>query len=312
MSDRRSALWSCRPLRHGVSGPSRPSALNQRGPVDAHQRDQSPEHHHLQRDRPWRRECRSEGGAQARLRSGGGADVERVGEQAAGQERSRQRQESDAQQTRGHEQLRRRQGREQEETETSPRATATGLKLLAERIDAAATVLGDVTADATARGREHQAPGGGAKCSEQHEGYSGHIKPQAEEDEHRPSRRSECRHHVDAEHHGRQQGEVRQAQRRHQRKWRGRARRVCQLGSFRDRRPWPTARHPDLLRTDAGENYGDRVAPKRLWQSPEVSTEIPFHQDGPGCKLWFRRAELDSWRWGTFCRPFLYSAPDRI
>ena len=23
---------------------------------------------------------------------------------------------------------------------------------------------------------------------------------------------------------------------------------------------------------------------------------IPFHQDGPGCKLWFRRAELDSWR----------------
>ncbi len=23
---------------------------------------------------------------------------------------------------------------------------------------------------------------------------------------------------------------------------------------------------------------------------------IPFEQDGPGCKLWFRRAELDSWR----------------
>ena len=23
---------------------------------------------------------------------------------------------------------------------------------------------------------------------------------------------------------------------------------------------------------------------------------IPFHQDGPGCKLWFRRAELDAWR----------------
>jgi len=23
---------------------------------------------------------------------------------------------------------------------------------------------------------------------------------------------------------------------------------------------------------------------------------IPFEQDGPGCKLWFRRAELDAWR----------------
>jgi len=25
---------------------------------------------------------------------------------------------------------------------------------------------------------------------------------------------------------------------------------------------------------------------------------IPFGQDGPGCKLWFRRAELDRWRQG--------------
>ncbi len=23
---------------------------------------------------------------------------------------------------------------------------------------------------------------------------------------------------------------------------------------------------------------------------------IPFHQDAPNCKLWFRREELDSWR----------------
>lgn len=23
---------------------------------------------------------------------------------------------------------------------------------------------------------------------------------------------------------------------------------------------------------------------------------IPFHQDGPGCKLWFLRSELDEWR----------------
>jgi excisionase family DNA binding protein len=25
---------------------------------------------------------------------------------------------------------------------------------------------------------------------------------------------------------------------------------------------------------------------------------IPFEQDGPGCKLWFRRSELDQWRRG--------------
>ena len=24
--------------------------------------------------------------------------------------------------------------------------------------------------------------------------------------------------------------------------------------------------------------------------------QIPFHQDGPGCKLWFLRSELDQWR----------------
>lgn len=27
-----------------------------------------------------------------------------------------------------------------------------------------------------------------------------------------------------------------------------------------------------------------------------ASREVPFEQDGPGCKLWFRRAELDVWR----------------
>lgn len=27
-----------------------------------------------------------------------------------------------------------------------------------------------------------------------------------------------------------------------------------------------------------------------------AAREIPFEQDGPGCKLWFRRSELDRWR----------------
>jgi hypothetical protein len=27
-----------------------------------------------------------------------------------------------------------------------------------------------------------------------------------------------------------------------------------------------------------------------------AARQIPFEQDAPGCKLWFRRAELDRWR----------------
>jgi hypothetical protein len=27
-----------------------------------------------------------------------------------------------------------------------------------------------------------------------------------------------------------------------------------------------------------------------------AAQQIPFHQDGPGCKLWFLRSELDEWR----------------
>jgi predicted DNA-binding transcriptional regulator AlpA len=29
---------------------------------------------------------------------------------------------------------------------------------------------------------------------------------------------------------------------------------------------------------------------------------IPFHQDGPGCKLWFLRSELDEWRLNSGAR----------
>jgi excisionase family DNA binding protein len=29
-----------------------------------------------------------------------------------------------------------------------------------------------------------------------------------------------------------------------------------------------------------------------------AARSIPFEQDGPGCKLWFRRSELDQWRRG--------------
>jgi hypothetical protein len=30
--------------------------------------------------------------------------------------------------------------------------------------------------------------------------------------------------------------------------------------------------------------------------------QIPFEQDGPGCKCWFRRSELDTWRRGEWRR----------
>ena len=29
---------------------------------------------------------------------------------------------------------------------------------------------------------------------------------------------------------------------------------------------------------------------------------IPFEQDGPGCKCWFKRSELDAWRRGEWQR----------
>ena len=31
--------------------------------------------------------------------------------------------------------------------------------------------------------------------------------------------------------------------------------------------------------------------------------EIPFEQDGPGCRLWFEAAELDRWRRGQISTP---------
>jgi excisionase family DNA binding protein len=36
---------------------------------------------------------------------------------------------------------------------------------------------------------------------------------------------------------------------------------------------------------------------------------VPFAQDGPGCKLWFRRGELDRWREGGSTGPENASRP---
>jgi excisionase family DNA binding protein len=32
---------------------------------------------------------------------------------------------------------------------------------------------------------------------------------------------------------------------------------------------------------------------------------IPFEQDGPGCKVWFRRSALDAWREAGGARSYL-------
>jgi hypothetical protein len=33
-----------------------------------------------------------------------------------------------------------------------------------------------------------------------------------------------------------------------------------------------------------------------------AAREVPFEQDGPGCKCWFKRSQLDAWREGTWKR----------
>jgi hypothetical protein len=38
-----------------------------------------------------------------------------------------------------------------------------------------------------------------------------------------------------------------------------------------------------------------RMKPGALYKLT-ASKAIPFEQDGPGCRLWFRRSELDEWR----------------
>jgi hypothetical protein len=43
-----------------------------------------------------------------------------------------------------------------------------------------------------------------------------------------------------------------------------------------------------------------------------AAREIPFEQDGPGCKCWFRRSQLDRWRRGEgSASKMLPNSPDR-
>jgi len=44
------------------------------------------------------------------------------------------------------------------------------------------------------------------------------------------------------------------------------------------------------------------ITPSSLWKLT-AARQIPFAQDGPGRKCWFRRSELDLWREGAWKRP---------
>ena len=70
----------------------------------------------------------------------------------------------------------------------------------------------------------------------------------------------------------------------------------------------------DELRAALSLNQPHQDEPERWMSSHDAATylglsanalhkltaarAIPFEQDGPGCKLWFRRTDLDRWRQG--------------
>jgi hypothetical protein len=43
------------------------------------------------------------------------------------------------------------------------------------------------------------------------------------------------------------------------------------------------------------------ITPNALYKLT-AAREVPFEQDGPGCKCWFRQSELDAWRQGNWRR----------
>jgi hypothetical protein len=58
-------------------------------------------------------------------------------------------------------------------------------------------------------------------------------------------------------------------------------------------KPAPAPADGWLDAKEAAEYVG--LTPAALHKHTAART-IPFEQDGPGCKLWFRRSELDAWR----------------
>jgi hypothetical protein len=69
------------------------------------------------------------------------------------------------------------------------------------------------------------------------------------------------------------------------------------LGPWLSRHLTPTTAPADgwLDTKRAAEYLG--ISPASLHKHT-AAREIPFEQDGPGCKCWFKRCELDAWRRG--------------
>jgi excisionase family DNA binding protein len=67
------------------------------------------------------------------------------------------------------------------------------------------------------------------------------------------------------------------------------ARRVVEL--TREEQQAPSGAWLDA--TGAAEYLG---MPKTTLHKLTAAREIPFEQDGPGCKLYFKRSDLDTWR----------------
>jgi excisionase family DNA binding protein len=69
--------------------------------------------------------------------------------------------------------------------------------------------------------------------------------------------------------------------------------------NVRRRSEEPADSEPDrwLSAKDAARHLG--LSLNALYKLTRAG-EIPFEQDGPMCKLWFRRSELDDWRCGRW------------
>lgn len=60
------------------------------------------------------------------------------------------------------------------------------------------------------------------------------------------------------------------------------------LGSQLDQEAWP-----EWMSVERAAKYLD-VSPERL-RKLQARREIPFHQEAPGCRVFFRRHDLDDW-----------------
>jgi excisionase family DNA binding protein len=54
---------------------------------------------------------------------------------------------------------------------------------------------------------------------------------------------------------------------------------------------------PEWMNVETVARYLD-VSPERI-RKLKARREIPFHQEGPGCRVLFRRAEIDNWMSGA-------------